>query len=390
MSPARGRTLAAALTVASTLCPIPLFAQQSIGATFTFDDTRHNEVTPPGVALTRHQVFDFDQNSNGGLVGVRIAISLAVTLQNQSIFGSCAGTSDCGGEVDVMQFIHADPVVTIAPGLLNRRVPLRFPGQTSDTALFSATKDCPGETSCTATSLHFGSGLGASATINLDPAEFSVFSGTGTVPIAVDLRVRHDPRCNWQEEDDGIFDFAQWFLGCPTVNSTYSATWTFVVAVTYTNTTTCCDDELVAAPGGPYVGVTGIPVTFDGSGSSRAAFVWEWDFDNDGIFDAMVNTPTTQHTFTAPYTGEVGLRVSGIGLSSPVVTAPVAIAFRFDLDRDGDVDTNDLNIVLANRGVAAAASTCGVVCDFDGDGTITAVDARLLVNQCTRTGCATQ
>ncbi len=55
-----------------------------------------------------------------------------------------------------------------------------------------------------------------------------------------------------------------------------------------------------------------------------------------------------------------------------------------DLDGDGDVDRGDLNILLGHRN--DDASHCPE-CDLDGDGTITALDARKLVLLCTRPGC---
>lgn len=61
-----------------------------------------------------------------------------------------------------------------------------------------------------------------------------------------------------------------------------------------------------------------------------------------------------------------------------------------DLDGDGDVDQNDVNILLADRNKPVAESTCGSACDLDGDGVITALDARKLATLCTRPNCATQ
>ncbi len=61
-----------------------------------------------------------------------------------------------------------------------------------------------------------------------------------------------------------------------------------------------------------------------------------------------------------------------------------------DLNGDGDVDQDDLNILLADRNKSVENSACGVPCDLDGDGQITALDARQLVLLCTRTRCATE
>ena len=55
-----------------------------------------------------------------------------------------------------------------------------------------------------------------------------------------------------------------------------------------------------------------------------------------------------------------------------------------DLDNDGDVDRDDLNIILSYRN--QPASECPE-CDLDGDDMITALDARKLVLLCTCPRC---
>jgi hypothetical protein len=68
----------------------------------------------------------------------------------------------------------------------------------------------------------------------------------------------------------------------------------------------------------------------------------------------------------------------------------VTPALRGDIDRDGDVDLDDITILLRDRNKAAGASVCGLLCDLDSDGMITALDARIVVTLCTRARCATQ
>ena len=59
-----------------------------------------------------------------------------------------------------------------------------------------------------------------------------------------------------------------------------------------------------------------------------------------------------------------------------------------DLDGDGDVDRDDMNIILAARNTPASGPDDPR--DLDGDGMITGLDARKLVLLCTRPRCATQ
>jgi hypothetical protein len=59
-----------------------------------------------------------------------------------------------------------------------------------------------------------------------------------------------------------------------------------------------------------------------------------------------------------------------------------------DIDRDGDVDLNDLNIVLVARNTPASGPDDSR--DLNHDGTIDALDARILTTLCTRPRCATQ
>ena len=95
------------------------------------------------------------------------------------------------------------------------------------------------------------------------------------------------------------------------------------------------------------------------------------DSDSDMVGDACDNCPTEPNPDQADSNG------NGIG--------DVCEAVIGDIDGDGDVDRDDLNIILSHRN--QAASVCPE-CDLDGDGMITALDARKLVTMCTRPRCA--
>ena len=67
-----------------------------------------------------------------------------------------------------------------------------------------------------------------------------------------------------------------------------------------------------------------------------------------------------------------------------IITVPLV----GDIDLNGTVDQNDLNLVLAARNKAASGPND--LRDLDGDGMITALDARKLTTLCTRVRCATK
>jgi hypothetical protein len=59
-----------------------------------------------------------------------------------------------------------------------------------------------------------------------------------------------------------------------------------------------------------------------------------------------------------------------------------------DLTGDGDVDRDDLNVIIAARNQPTSGANDPR--DLDGDGKITALDARKIVLLCTRPRCATE
>ncbi|MCK5739010.1 PKD domain-containing protein, partial [bacterium] len=67
-----------------------------------------------------------------------------------------------------------------------------------------------------------------------------------------------------------------------------------------------------ANAGGPYTGIEGTPITFSAALSSDDIGLskYEWDWDNDGIYDDQTTVTTIQHSFPDEYSGTIKLRVT--------------------------------------------------------------------------------
>jgi hypothetical protein len=101
----------------------------------------------------------------------------------------------------------------------------------------------------------------------------------------------------------------------------------------------------------------------------------EADRDGDGIPDAADNCPLVPNPDQ--------LDSDGDGVGDACTSTVIG-----DLDNDGDVDRDDLNILLAARNTAATGPSDAR--DVDHDGRITVLDARKLMLLCTRPSCATR
>lgn len=93
--------------------------------------------------------------------------------------------------------------------------------------------------------------------------------------------------------------------------------------------------------------------------------------------------PATQALSPPPSTDQRGFeRVSGGRIDIGAFELPGPI--RGDLDQDGDVDRNDLVVILAARNKPASGPNDPR--DLDKDGRITVLDARILVTLFTTPG----
>lgn len=82
-----------------------------------------------------------------------------------------------------------------------------------------------------------------------------------------------------------------------------------------------------ADAGGPYNGFVHHAVTLDASASTDNVSIslYEWDINNDGVYELSVTTPTTTYTWEAPYSGLIKLRCTDNILGKSTSTATVTI-----------------------------------------------------------------
>lgn len=80
---------------------------------------------------------------------------------------------------------------------------------------------------------------------------------------------------------------------------------------------------------GPYVVKVGGTIRIDGSGSyatNGAIVSYEWDFNQDGVYDLKTTQPTFNHTFTAEFDGVLTLRVTDSSGKTNTATTPLTVS----------------------------------------------------------------
>lgn len=153
----------------------------------------------------------------------------------------------------------------------------------------------------------------------------------------------------------------------------------------------------IANAGPDQTGRLGGLIRLNGTGSSdpdngpnSLRFTWT---QTAGPAVALDDAITATPTFTPAVAGSYSFNLvvnDGQSTSSPdsvTVTVLAAVPTLGDIDLDGDVDRDDLNLILAARNTPAGPNDPR---DLNRDGIINALDARQLVTLCTRPRCATQ
>lgn len=122
-------------------------------------------------------------------------------------------------------------------------------------------------------------------------------------------------------------------------------------------------------------------------GPSPLTYSWA---QTSGPSAALTGNNSATPSFIASVAGEYifTLNVSDGQASSAPSSVNITVPLLGDIDLNGDVDNNDLNLVLAARNKPASGPND--LRDLDGDGIITALDARKLTLLCTRARCAVQ
>ncbi len=94
------------------------------------------------------------------------------------------------------------------------------------------------------------------------------------------------------------------YTGSVSVSAESGATETVEVELTVSEVI------LIANPGGPYTGVEGQAVMFDGSNSGGVIRLYEWDIDNNGTYDYSSSAATQSHVYTEGHPYTVKMRVT--------------------------------------------------------------------------------
>lgn len=124
----------------------------------------------------------------------------------------------------------------------------------------------------------------------------------------------------------------------------------------------------VADANGPYTGDVGSPITFDAGGSydpDGTIVSYEWDWNNDGVFDESATSPTITHTWNEVFDGTIALRVTDNDALTDTGSASVTVeseieAITVDIDIKPGSDPNCIKVTKKGRTPIAILSSASL------------------------------
>lgn len=194
----------------------------------------------------------------------------------------------------------------------------------------------------------------------------------------------------WDFENDGVFDFNSTDAN---VSRTFSVLGNYTLRLRVTDDAGLYDEDLswvsvevpppnippTADAGGPYEQYANMSVEFDASGSSDpdgVIVLYEWDFENDGIFEYNSTNPLVSHIYELPGNYSAALRVWDDESENDTDVASVTINVPPPNDPPVADCGGPYNVTIDETSVFDGSDSYdpdgGIVLyewDFDGDGT---------------------
>ena len=332
---------AGALTLAAALV-IPTFAFASHGVTVVNlsqkDPANGNANVPVGGIVTGTQIGL--QGSSGSSTwgsGYDYRLQFEVVPAGQAFTGTVSVSGAWQANFKPGSSTRAYPQVNYAPGNSASSWRWRVREQTST--------NMGGSISSTGPWTDFGNnGTSADCVTNQPPtAEANgPYSGTQGVAVALDATGSSDSdgsivSYEWDCTSDGTYDVTSTSVTGDTCTYADDGTYTVTLRVTDDDGSTATDTATVDVPNvlptaeanGPYTGTKGFAVSIDAIGSADSdgtISTYEWDCDNDGVFELSSSSPTGEScTFAAVGTYTITLQVTDDDGGQATDTADAAI-----------------------------------------------------------------
>jgi len=150
----------------------------------------------------------------------------------------------------------------------------------------------------------------------------------------------------------------------------------------------------VANAGSDQIVRLGSLVTLHGSGTdpdsgpAPLSFAWSQTSGPAAVTLVGADSPSPSFTPTVAGTYTFSLVVNDSSANSPAASVTIRVPLLGDVDLDGDVDKDDVNLIIAARNTLANGPND--LRDLNGDGKLDVLDARKASLLCTRPLCATR